>query len=704
MAVAELGYKIDSSGAVKAESDLDGMTSAAIRAEAAAKGLGKQSTVASANAAKFGKTMKSSTAQTANLGAQLNDIGVMLAAGQNPLQLAVQQGTQINQVFAQMGGGKQALQGLATGFMSMVNPMSLATIGIIAGGAALVQWGVAAVGAGDKSAKLEDDLASLDDVVAALASNVNQSHMSFAELRDDFGENALAAGRLYESMVLIRKLEAMDALAVATESVLGQFDGLVSSVESLNYVMTQTDVAAGVNTRSVKALSDEFGVTVDQALLLKNGIDGVNSAVKAPERVAAMQTLLNQIVATKNEAGQIPAALRPMALELARAVEQGLILDHTIDDIEAGTYDAAAATDGWASSMAGVLSYVNAISGVIASLGGKLIGSAAKQVQIDALRAGKSIAEAKMASQDFEAEQSAAHKRAMAGDNMFKRIAAEADIAADAVVLNRNRILSEEMAMAAEREALASKTSGGGGGGGKRGGGGKSDTYQRDLDALIQSLQTERETVDLWYQESQTILNDRRALELMTAAEHNEAKLALENEYSSRVVDIKQQEAAMVQSAAGGMYGELSSLLSSFGQKSKAAAVAALAVNTALRIREVIQNTAAASMKAMAELGPIAGPPAAAKIAAFGKVQAGLVLANAALSVGSMGGGGGGGGGGSSASAPSAGSSSSGGSATSVVVQLEGSMASLVGPMMDEIVKNLQDEHGDGVVIGGFTT
>jgi chromosome segregation ATPase len=33
-----------------------------------------------------------------NLTSQFNDIGVMLAAGQNPLQLAIQQGTQIGQV------------------------------------------------------------------------------------------------------------------------------------------------------------------------------------------------------------------------------------------------------------------------------------------------------------------------------------------------------------------------------------------------------------------------------------------------------------------------------------------------------------------------------------------------------------------------------------------------------------------------------
>ena len=79
-----------------------------------------------------------------NLTAQFNDIGVMLAAGQSPLQLAVQQGTQINQVFQQLGSGANAMKALRAGFLAMISPLSLLTLGIIAGGAALVQWGIKA--------------------------------------------------------------------------------------------------------------------------------------------------------------------------------------------------------------------------------------------------------------------------------------------------------------------------------------------------------------------------------------------------------------------------------------------------------------------------------------------------------------------------------------------------------------------------------
>jgi hypothetical protein len=76
---------------------------------------------------------------TGNLAAQLNDIGVMLASGQSPLILAIQQGSQINQIFAGLSG-PQVLGALKSAFLSLINPISLVTIGTIAAGAALFQY------------------------------------------------------------------------------------------------------------------------------------------------------------------------------------------------------------------------------------------------------------------------------------------------------------------------------------------------------------------------------------------------------------------------------------------------------------------------------------------------------------------------------------------------------------------------------------
>jgi len=75
-----------------------------------------------------------------------------------------------------------------------------------------------------------------------------------------------------------------------------------------------------------------------------------------------------------------------------------------------------------------------------------------------------------------------------------------------------------------------------------------------------------------------------------------------------------------------------------------------LLLEGALNIGRVYQNTAVAIMRAYSDLGPVAGPAAAAKIATLGNIQAGIVAANTALSIAGTGGGGGSAGGSSSVS------------------------------------------------------
>lgn len=98
---------------------------------------------AGTQAQKYGKNAQVAAGQTANLAAQFQDIAVQLQSGTSPLTVALQQGTQISAVLNQIGsgsGGLGALKALAGGFMSIVNPVSLATLGIIALGGAVVQW------------------------------------------------------------------------------------------------------------------------------------------------------------------------------------------------------------------------------------------------------------------------------------------------------------------------------------------------------------------------------------------------------------------------------------------------------------------------------------------------------------------------------------------------------------------------------------
>lgn len=182
---------------------------------------------------------------------------------------------------------------------------------------------------------------------------------------------------------------------------------------------------------------------------------------------------------------------------------------------------------------------------------------------------------------------------------------------------------------------------------GTAGGGGKG--RGKGLSGLIGDLATEIEKLNLWYQEKLALIQQYSDQELAIIGGRLGAIERLEAEHNLRMREIQDQERQYTQSAQEGMYGALIGMMDAFGGKSKGLAMAALALNTWLRVRETLQNTAAASVRALAELGPIAGPPAAAKIMTYGKVQAALIAASGVASAAGAGGGGGASGGGASA-------------------------------------------------------
>lgn len=156
---------------------------------------------------------------------------------------------------------------------------------------------------------------------------------------------------------------------------------------------------------------------------------------------------------------------------------------------------------------------------------------------------------------------------------------------------------------------------------------GGADARQTRLDALLKSLMTEQEQVENWRTTQLDLLSQYNEKELALVGGQAEAKLRLEAEYSSRLAELKVKESQLVTNSSKSMYSELAGLLDMFAGKSKAAAIASIAITKGLRIAEIVSSGAAAQVRAIAELGPILGPPAAAKIAAFTKVQAGIVAA-----------------------------------------------------------------------------
>lgn len=131
---------------------------ASVRADSAMTRAGSAATRAS-------RGINSMGGSTANLAAQLQDIGVQLAAGQSPFLIALQQGTQINQVLG-ASGATGAVKMLGAAFASLINPVSLATIAIISLTGLAVQYFTTLIQDGAVS---EETLKKQNDLIRSIA-------------------------------------------------------------------------------------------------------------------------------------------------------------------------------------------------------------------------------------------------------------------------------------------------------------------------------------------------------------------------------------------------------------------------------------------------------------------------------------------------------------------------------------------------------
>jgi hypothetical protein len=158
---------------------------------------------------------------------------------------------------------------------------------------------------------------------------------------------------------------------------------------------------------------------------------------------------------------------------------------------------------------------------------------------------------------------------------------------------------------------------------------------EQELELERYALQLENLAIFL---ESKTLAEEEhRALREQLEAEHEHRM----NEINKRAAEERAKVEKQVQDTITSMrlqaYQAGVNLLQQMGSKSKAAAIAAIALNKALSISQAIQNTAVAVTKALA-IDPTGR--LAARTAALGKVQIGIIAATGLLQAASVGSGG----------------------------------------------------------------
>lgn len=207
--------------------------------------------------------------QTANLAAQFQDIAVQLQGGASPFTVALQQGTQINQVLGQAGAtGVVGLLGSA--FKSLITPTSLATIGIIALGGAAVQYGAKAIGA-------------VDDLDAKLKTHADL----IKSLKDAYGE----AGKGVDVAVKEATATLKTFVGLSSDALQKPFKNMVQGVVTATSSFETLGDAAGITIRSTAKKFSAFTDPIDK---LREGLKaGTPDVVAFRREVAAIADATN---------------------------------------------------------------------------------------------------------------------------------------------------------------------------------------------------------------------------------------------------------------------------------------------------------------------------------------------------------------------------------------------------------------------------
>lgn len=240
--------------------------------------------------------------QVGNLGAQFQDIAVQLQSGTSPLTIALQQGTQISAALGQTGGGAAgAVKALGGAFASLVSPVSLATIGIIALGGVAVQAFLNATHFGETAAQaIERYAKGIGDVV--------KGYKEAEQVVSDFAAEA--------NKLTLAAIETK--LGQSLESANNEFEQLQR--KAYNTAIVMSDFGSEADT-AIKKLLTGFADGSVSATELQDGLIKVGASAEKGFGLAALATDL-MIGNFVEAAGK------------ARALEQALVaIEHVLAQI-----------------------------------------------------------------------------------------------------------------------------------------------------------------------------------------------------------------------------------------------------------------------------------------------------------------------------------------------------------------------------------
>lgn len=435
----------------------------------------------------------------------------MAGAGQGSRMLALQ----LSQVAQQTSATGNFVQALAIQLPDMA--IGFGAVGIAASIVASVALPalVSALSSGESEiATFDDAMDELKSTMEALGSTQDILGMSAVELAEKYGEYGY---KVREAAAALAELQIAQAQAQLAETIIEGADALNQFAGA-----AATAFSSGVSTQEVMVnLRDTLGLTGAEAINVSRAFQEVRDAITFEDRLAALRELDRLLTEAGVSASQLPPEIRDMLIESNQVVIAMAELADTAEDARVA----------------------------VASLSESVPGAGWLDGAIDGAY--------RLAQQLWDA---AAAKAAAISDNL----AADDERGSQR---DQARSGGEFRSQQAVRERRSAMGRGGGGGGG-----GGVDQYAADLEALVGSLESEREILDAWYEESQVLLEDRRAQELLGTQAHQETLLALEAEYQRRLLEIDEQAGSSRLALAEGIFGGLADFASAAGARGEKAA------------------------------------------------------------------------------------------------------------------------------------
>ena len=355
-----------------------GMISAA-RAAQARQDAAQSMLAASAATDQYSSAMQRNAAVTQQgvmVGHQLSDVLITSQMGfQSVGMIALQQGSQLaSQMNALKASGGGVFRTLLSGFTSLINPLSLITIGVVAAGAAVAKWFFSA----------SEDTKSFSDALSAAESNIQNLRSAtdalagnnLRQLREEYGA---VNAELDAHLERLRKVAELEAATANSDLITSIRDALTSD--------------GNLFTGNVDAVRRAFETTNDQARTLLGLMENVRTARTFEAQAEAVTRLRQAVESTTGGLDRSEGAARGVLVQLVRAEDAALKLlaaqngNTSATDRAAGAASNLTYTIGTAADEAArLLANLNSVPSALAVMGKSVQGQiASMQAQNKAL-------------------------------------------------------------------------------------------------------------------------------------------------------------------------------------------------------------------------------------------------------------------------------------------------------------------------------